>query len=99
MHGTVSQTCFAIAAAAPLVLLLGAPQGVLPRPHRWLWLTAGVAGVAIEVFGVTMRAGLNLPEGIFQRPFTLVFTAWFLGAAAWLLRSPGRMAELAEITR
>lgn len=91
LHGTVSQICFAIASAAPLVLFSGSrgiPNGPLPRR---LWLGLGVAALVIEAFGVLVRPALHIPYGLFQRPFTLVLTAFFLTTGFWLLR--GRRLE------
>jgi hypothetical membrane protein len=86
LHREVSQVCFALAAPAPLVLLLGAPEGHLPGAHRWLWLVLGLAGVGIEATAVLARTSLAFPEGLFQRPYTVVFTAWFVVTGTWLLQ-------------
>ena len=86
LHGTVSQICFAIASAAPLVLFSGSrgiPDGPLPRR---LWLGLGVTALVIEAFGVLVRPALHIPYGLFQRPFTLVLTAFFITTGFWLLR-------------
>ena len=34
---------------------------------------------------------MHYPDGLFQRPFTLVLTIWFITTGAWLLR--GRKFE------
>lgn len=103
LHREVSQVCFALAAPAPLVLLMGAPEGELPATHRWLWLALGLAGVGIEVAAVVARLSLAFPfpEGLFQRPYTVVLTAWFVVTGVWLLQraTPGAAtARSAELT-
>ena len=86
LHGTVSQVCFAIASAAPLVLFSGSRSGVDgPLPRR-VWLALGVAALGIEAFGLLVRPALHLPYGVFQRPFTLVLSAFFVTTGFWLLR-------------
>ena len=86
VHGTVSQTCFAIASVAPLVLFIGSLRSSHLDPPRRLWLVAGLAAVAIEGLGVAVRPVTSYPDGLFQRPFTMVLTIWFLATGAWLLR-------------
>jgi hypothetical membrane protein len=86
LHGTVSQICFAIASLAPLALFTGSrgvPDGPLPRR---IWLGLGVAALAIEAFGLLVRPALHIPYGLFQRPFTLVLSAFFVTTGFWLLR-------------
>ncbi|HET7465289.1 MAG TPA: DUF998 domain-containing protein [Candidatus Dormibacteraeota bacterium] len=91
LHGTVSQVCFGIASAAPLVLFAGSRGRLhMPAPRR-LWLGLGVASLAIEAFGVLVRPATHLPYGVFQRPFTVVLTAFFVTTGFWLLR--GRQIE------
>lgn len=87
LHGVVSQACFAIAAASMVALALGAPRGALVRPPTRLWIGIAAAAVLIEAFNVLLRAPLGIPYGLFQRPFTLTLTAWFLGTGVWLLRA------------
>ncbi len=91
LHGTMSQICFAIASLAPLALFLGSGKHVRASPPRRLWLTAGVAAFAIEALAISLRPFLTYPDGLFQRPFTLVLTIWFVATGAWLLR--GRKIE------
>jgi len=86
LHGTVSQVCFAIASMAPLVLFSGSRSGTHgPLPRR-LWLGLGIAALAIEGFGLLVRPAMHIPYGLFQRPFTLVLTAFFVTTGFWLLR-------------
>jgi hypothetical membrane protein len=91
LHGTVSQVCFAVASAAPLVLFAGSRNHHLAPPPRRVWLGLGIASLFIEAFGVLVRPALQLPYGVFQRPFTLVLTAFFITTGFWLLR--GREIE------
>lgn len=86
LHGTMAQTCFAIASVAPLVLFVGSMRHTHLGAPRRLWLLAGLATVAIEGFGVLIRPVTHLPDGFFQRPFTLVLTVWFVATGLWLLR-------------
>jgi hypothetical membrane protein len=86
MHGTMAQICFAIASAAPLVLFVGSTRHTHLGAPRRLWLLVGLATLAIEGFGVLIRPLVHLPDGFFQRPFTLVLTVWFIGTGVWLLR-------------
>lgn len=86
MHGTVSQICFAVASVAPLVLFAGSTDFMHVTPPRRLWLFAGLAAFAIEAMAVAMRHTVGFPEGLFQRPFTLVLTVWFVATGAWLLK-------------
>ena len=86
LHGTVSQISFAIASVAPLVLFVGSSrQSRLDAPRR-LWLTSGLAALAIEGAGVALRPVFHYPDGFFQRPFTVALTVWFVATGAWLLR-------------
>lgn len=86
LHGTMSQTCFAIASVAPLVLFVGSMRRAHLGAPRRLWLMAGLAAVAIEGIGVAIRPLATYPDGFFQRPFTLVLTVWFVSTGIWLLR-------------
>src|ERR1700758_1809707 len=89
LHGTVSQICFGIASLAPLVLFTGSGRlrrGPLPRR---LWLALGIAALGTEAFGLLVRPALHLPYGVFQRPFTLVLSAFFVTTGFWLLRGKG----------
>jgi hypothetical membrane protein len=86
LHGTMSQICFAVASVAPLVLFVGSMRHGHLDPPRRLWLVAGLAAVAIEGIGVAMRPVTAYPDGLFQRPFTLVLTIWFIATGAWLVR-------------
>lgn len=86
LHGTLSQICFAVASVAPLVLFIGSMRNAHLDPPRRLWLVAGLAAVAIEGISIAMRPVTTYPDGVFQRPFTLVLTIWFVATGAWLLR-------------
>lgn len=91
LHGTMAQTCFALASVAPLLLFLGsANQTDVDAPRR-IWLGAALAAFAIEAVAVAIRPLTSYPDGLFQRPFTLVLTVWFITTGAWLLR--GRKFE------
>lgn len=93
MHGTVSQVCFAVASAAPLVLFVGSRSRLHMPPPRRVWLGLGIASLLIEAFGVLVRPAMHLPYGVFQRPFTVVLTAFFITTGFWLLRG-GRIEGL-----
>ena len=86
LHGTMAQTCFAIASVAPLVLFIGSTARTHLGAPRRLWLLAGLAAIAIEGVGVAMRPVTSYPDGFFQRPFTVVLTVWFIATGVWLLR-------------
>ncbi|HET9780882.1 MAG TPA: DUF998 domain-containing protein [Candidatus Dormibacteraeota bacterium] len=86
LHGTVSQICFAVASVAPLVLFAGSTDYTHMSPPRRMWLIAGLAAFAIEAAAIAMRHTVGFPEGLFQRPFTLVLTVWFVATGAWLLK-------------
>jgi hypothetical membrane protein len=86
LHGTMSQTCFAIASVAPLILFIGSMRHTHLGAPRRLWLLAGLASIAIEGIGVAIRPLATYPDGLFQRPFTLVLTVWFVATGIWLLR-------------
>lgn len=91
LHGTMSQVCFALASAAPVVLFAGSAGMGEAAPPRRLWLVTAIAAVGLELFGVLVRPLLHFPYGFFQRPFTLALTVFFVTTAAWLLR--GRQLE------
>ncbi len=91
LHGTMAQICFGIASVAPLVLFFGSASHAHLAPPRRLWLAAGIAAFAIEALAIGLRPVLSYPDGLFQRPFTLVLTIWFITTGAWLLR--GRKFE------
>lgn len=86
LHGTMSQICFAVAAVAPIVLFLGSLRHAHLDPPRRVWLVAGVAALFIEVAGLAMKPFTTYPDGVFQRPFTIVLTIWFVATGMWLLR-------------
>jgi hypothetical membrane protein len=86
LHGTTSQTCFAIASVAPLVLFFGSLRHTHLGAPRRIWLAAGLAALAIEGLGIAVRPLTTYPDGLFQRPFSLVLTVWFIATGAWLLR-------------
>lgn len=85
LHGTVSQVCFALASVAPLVLLAGSRGMAHRAPPRAVWVVTAVAALLIEGFGLFVRPALHVPYGLFQRPFTLALTVWFVTTGAWLL--------------
>lgn len=87
LHGTMSQTCFAIASVAPLVLFVGSTRHTHLGAPRRLWLLAGLAAIAIEGVGIAVRPVTTYPDGLFQRPFSLVLTVWFVATGIWLLRA------------
>lgn len=86
LHGTMAQICFAVAALGPIVLFVGSMRHAHLDPPRRLWLIAGVAALCIEVAGIAVRPVMRYPDGIFQRPFTVVLTIWFVATGMWLLR-------------
>jgi hypothetical membrane protein len=86
LHGTMAQTCFALASAAPLVLFLGSASHGHFAPPRRIWLSAAIAAFAIEALAIAVRPLTSYPDGFFQRPFTMVLTIWFVATGAWLLR-------------
>jgi hypothetical membrane protein len=86
LHGTMAQTCFALASVAPLLLFLGSGNQRHLAPPRRIWLGAAVAAFAIEALAIAVRPLVHYPDGLFQRPFTLVLTIWFITTGAWLLR-------------
>jgi uncharacterized protein DUF998 len=90
LHGTMAQTCFAVASVAPLILFLGSTAHTHLGAPRRLWLLAGLLAVAIEGIGVALRPLTTYPDGLFQRPFTVVLTVWFIATGIWLLRLGGR---------
>lgn len=90
LHGTMAQTCFAIASVVPVVLFAGSQDHGRTAPRR-IWLAAGVASLAIEISAIALKPFLHYPDGFFQRPFTMVLTVWFVTTGAWLLR--GRQLE------
>jgi hypothetical protein len=76
---------------APLVLFFGSRDHVHFAPPRRIWLLGGIASFAIEGLALAMRPVHSYPDGLFQRPFTLVLTVFFVTTGAWLLR--GRHIE------
>jgi hypothetical membrane protein len=86
LHGTMAQICFGMAAVAPLLLFAGSRNHLHISPPRLLWLMAGIGALAIEAFGLFVKPLMHYPDGVFQRPFTLVLTIWFITTGAWLLR-------------
>ena len=85
-HMWLTQTCFAIAALAPLVLLAGAPAARIPAWVRRLWLGSSLTALGIEAVAVLLRSHLHFPEGLFQRPFLVTLTIWFVATGTWLIR-------------
>ncbi len=92
LHGTMAQITFAIASVAPLILFIGSRDHLHVGPPRKVWLAAGIASFAIEGVAIALHPILAYPDGLFQRPFTLVLTAWFVATGVWLLRA--RQAEI-----
>lgn len=87
LHGTMSQACFAIASVAPLMLFLGSMRHHQLGLPRRMWLLAGLSALAIEGIGLATRPVAAYPDGLFQRPFTLALTVWFVATGVWLLRA------------
>lgn len=85
LHGTMSQICFALASVSPLALFAGSRSHIRSSATRQLWLAAGIASFAIEALALALRPVLHYPDGLFQRPFTLALTVWFVTTGAWLL--------------
>lgn len=87
LHGTVSQICFALASAAPLSLFVGSGGLGHGAPPRRVWLVVAVGALALEAFGLFVRPVMHIPYGLFQRPFTLALTVFFVTAGFWLLKA------------
>lgn len=86
LHGTMAQTCFALASLAPLLLFFGSGGTTRFVSQRGVWLGAAIAAFVIEALAILMRPVVAYPDGFFQRPFTLILTIWFVTTGAWLLR-------------
>ncbi|HVH63146.1 MAG TPA: DUF998 domain-containing protein [Candidatus Dormibacteraeota bacterium] len=89
LHRTVSQFCFAVASVAPVILFIAARQDARIDAPRRVWLVTGVAAAAMEVVALALIPIVHYPDGLFQRPFTIALTAWFVATGAWLLRMRG----------
>lgn len=90
-HQFAASISFAAAAAAPFLLGL-AVRNRLPRLGRIsLWLGAGLA--ALFAADYLRRTATRLPDGLFQRPFGLLLTGWFLLMAAAARRLGARDAS------
>lgn len=87
LHNIVSQSCFVVATVAMLLLAAGASRIPWEGVPRKLWLAVGLALAAVEVFNVTVRQAMGLPNGLFQRPFMILLTVWFVVTGIWLLRT------------
>lgn len=94
LHGTMAQICFALASVAPLVLFFGSRDHAHLSPPRRIWMAAGIASFAIEAFALAIHPLVHYPDGLFQRPFTLVLTIFFVTTGAWLLRARGLERQL-----
>jgi hypothetical membrane protein len=94
LHGTMAQICFALASVAPLVLFLGSRDHAHLSPPRRIWMMAGIASFAIEGIALAIHPLVHYPDGLFQRPFTLVLTIFFVTTGAWLLRARGVERQL-----
>lgn len=86
LHGTMAQISFAVVAVAPIFLFIGSVQHAHLDPPRRVWLVAGIATLLIEVGGHLLKPFIAYPDGMFQRPFTVVLTFWFVATGMWLLR-------------
>ena len=86
LHGTMAQVCFALASVAPLVLFIGSADQAHIGPPRRVWLAAGILCLAVEVLAIAARPLVHYPDGLFQRPFTVVLTVWFVATGVWLLK-------------
>lgn len=89
LHRTVSQFCFAVASVAPVVLFIASRKDVRIDAPRGVWLVTGIAAAAMEVVALALLPVVHYPDGLFQRPFTIALTAWFVATGAWLLRMRG----------
>lgn len=87
LHNTVSQTCFVVVTVAMLLMAAGAPRVPSVGVPRRLWIGLGALLTAVELFNLTFRQAMGLPNGLFQRPFLLLLTVWFVGTGVWLLRA------------
>jgi hypothetical protein len=85
----MAQICFALASVAPLVLFFGSRDHAHLAPPRRIWITAGLASFSLEAFALAVDPLVHYPDGMFQRPFTLVLTPFFVTTGTWLLRSRG----------
>lgn len=87
LHGIVSQACFAIVTVAMLLMSAGASRIQWEGVPRRLWLGLGFGLTAVELFNLTFRQAMALPNGLFQRPFMILVTVWFVVTGVWLLRA------------
>jgi len=85
-HQAIATACFAAAAAAPLLLAAGSRVRwpVVPQAR---WFVLGALLVGLLAIASLLRLAAGYPDGIFQRPFGVLLTVWYLDAAAWLARS------------
>jgi len=86
LHVVVSQICFVVATVSMVALAIGAPRQGHAKPPLRLWIGVATSVVLIEAFNILLRVPLSVPNGLFQRPFTLALTAWFVVTGIWLLR-------------
>lgn len=82
-HQLLASLCFAAAAVAPIALLTGM-RGAARRSWSAALIASSLAILLIEVAGITLSLFTAYPDGLFQRPFGVALTVWFLAGAAWL---------------
>jgi hypothetical membrane protein len=88
VHQGLAGVCFVAGALAPLALVFARPKTSGPRPPIRLWLLTGGALVAIYLSAILLSVvGVHFPQGLLQRPFTVVLTGWYLVTGIWMLRA------------
>lgn len=90
-HQILAAVCFGAAALAPVGLLAGLSADMSLRMAPRTWAISAPVLLILEVGGLLTRDFANYPDGLFQRPFGLTLTVWYLGTAALLIR--GRTAS------
>lgn len=94
VHQELAGVAFIAAALAPLALVLGRPKTPEWRPPLRLWLLTGGTLIAIYVGALLLKAaGVTYPSGLYQRPFTIVLTVWYLATGLWMLRAALRTSR------
>ena len=97
LHGLFSQSCFVLASAAPLLLVLDADHLTSQPTIKGILKIVAIASLAIEVLQMAIAHVIRYPYGYFQRSFMASLSIALLLLGIWLRRHYSSLQRTAPL--